>query len=155
MLIYSGSDPLATLVFQFWHLCTFICNLYIHFIFTAGSGQLEPPPDMCLKLRGLQLCRQPCLESWSLSIFLFRLLYLLQDVQYAATVQQLGDVADKQLSCYQTSELFSSGKNKHFLIQTSLLIARCAVCCIQIVLLWRNSFIWVEEQKILNSLEVF
>lgn len=49
-------------------------------------------------------------------------------------VQQLGDVADKQLSCYQTSELFSSGENKHFLIQTSLLIARCAVCCIQIVL---------------------
>ena len=45
-------------------------------------------------------------------------------------VQQLGDVADKQLSCYQTSELFSSGENKHFLIQTSLLIARCAVCCI-------------------------
>ena len=50
-------------------------------------------------------------------------------------VQQLGDVADKQLSCYQTSELFSSGENKHFLIQTSLLIARCAVCSIQVVLL--------------------
>ena len=41
-------------------------NEFVKHTATAGSGQRDPP-DLCLKLGGLQLCRQPCHQS----LFLF------------------------------------------------------------------------------------
>ena len=40
------------------------CGLLHTNIYIAGSGQRKPP-RLVLEMGGLQLCKQPCLESWS------------------------------------------------------------------------------------------
>ena len=50
-------------------ICQFVCYNFPLVLCRAVNIQLGQanvnPPDLCLKRGGLQLCRQPCLESWS------------------------------------------------------------------------------------------
>ena len=50
-------------------ICQFVCYNFPLVLCRAVNIQLGQanvnPPDLCLKWGGLQLCRHPCLESWS------------------------------------------------------------------------------------------